>query len=89
MMVWDVFTPLGHFLKQVSMVAPHDALEDIALFTGPGRVTVITRYYATKREYMTHGLIGSQADEPVTAEPMAAVMYRVVPLGRNNSSGSH
>jgi hypothetical protein len=37
---------------------------------------VITRYYATKREFMTHGLIGSQAGEPETAEPMAVIMYR-------------
>ena len=76
MMVWDVFTPLGHFLKQVSMLAPHDALEDLVLFTGSRRVTVITRYYATKREFMTHGLIGSRAGEPETAEPMAVIMYR-------------
>lgn len=88
MMVWEVFTPLGHFLKQVSLIAPHDALEDLALFTGSERITVITRYYTTRREFMTHGLIGSRTEEPTDTTPMAAIMYRMVPLSNRDTSGA-
>jgi hypothetical protein len=81
MMLWDVLDPEGHFRRQVAVEAPHDACDDRLLFAGPDRVVVITGYYATRREFTTHGLIGSQGDGSEASGPMTVVMYRVVPSG--------
>ncbi len=76
---WDVFTPDGHFLKQVSAACPGDGENDIMIWTPSGDAVQVTGFTEALRAFQGGG---GTTDEEDTEEatPMEVVYYRVVEL---------
>jgi len=71
---WDVFSPEGRFLKQVSAQCGGDGTDDMMLWTGDGAIQV-TGFITAIQELQSRGAMA--ADDDGEAVPMEVIYYRV------------
>ena len=70
---WDVFTPDGRFVEQVSAACPGDGDNDMMIWTAAGAVQV-TGFMDAVRAFQGGGAAGEEGD--AEAAPMEVVCYR-------------
>jgi hypothetical protein len=70
---WDVFTPDGHFLKQVAAVCAGDGDDDYLIWTPRGDAVQVTGFTDAVRSLQGGG---AADDEDAEAAPMEVVYYR-------------
>ena len=70
---YDVFSPDGHFEKQVQVVCEGDPREDILFFAGDDLAFMVTGFWDA---VLALGGAGAAEDEE-EAEPMSVICYRV------------
>jgi len=76
---WDVFTPDGHFLKQVSAACPGDGENDLLIWTPSGDAVQVTGF--TDAMLALQGGVGATEEEDAEEpEPMEVIYYRVAGL---------
>ena len=71
---YDVFSPTGHFEKQVQVVCPGDPQEDILFFAGNDLAFMVKGFWDAALSRF--GGAGA-ADDDEEAEPMSIICYRV------------
>lgn len=76
MFTWDLFSPDGHFIKQVSAVCPGDGEEDLLIWTPSGDSVMVTGFRDARRNMRDGG--GDPEDESGSGEPMEVIYLRRV-----------
>ena len=72
--VYDVFTPEGHFEKQVRVQCPGDPAADRLIFTGSDFIFQVTGFWDS---VLGANGGGSDEDDESEAEPMEVICYRI------------
>jgi hypothetical protein len=73
---WDVFTPDGHFLKQVAAACPGDGDDDYMIWTPQGDAVQVTGFTDAVRSLQGGSVSDDEDDEE--AAPMEVIFYRRV-----------
>ena len=73
---YDVFSPEGHFIKQVQAQCPGDGLEDNLFFTPDGSAVMVTGFTAAVRSLQQGGAGAAPAPEDEEAAPMEIIYYK-------------
>jgi hypothetical protein len=71
-----VFSPEGHFLKQVQAQCPGNGLEDNLFFTPGGGAVMVTGFTAAVRSLQQGGAGAAPMAEEEEAAPMEIICYR-------------
>lgn len=72
---YDVFSPDGHFIKQVRARCPGNGLEDTLFFTPGGDAVMVTGFTSAVRA-MQGGGAGAAPAEEEEAKPMEVIYYK-------------
>jgi len=77
MAVYDVFDPVGVFIKQVAVPCEGDALRDGLFFVGDDRIVVVTGFIDAVMMQIGGGAGGGLATAEEDAAPMEVICYEI------------
>lgn len=73
---YDVFSPEGHFIKQVQVRCPGDGLEDALFFTPDGGAVQVTGFTSAVRSLQQGGAGAAPEEDEDEAAPMEVICYK-------------